>query len=251
MTNNPNSPNLWHALLDWFECIPVALKVTLHEPLLVGGALVSIVVLIMLPMGPTEDRYTWQILLAQLAYQFFAIGLSCRAIWEQDALMNEEGAPPVMHWGAVVKAFVSAVIYNLVSTIGMLFFVIPGVVFAVRTSLYVVFICLEDRGMINCFMRSSDLTSERFWRTLTYMVGPTMVIFVFNVVAPAVLHSLAPLAFKDTSASLGWILQYPLVAMVLILSGLIAMFAQISAMPLFTKLYVEYCDELMVEQQAT
>jgi hypothetical protein len=220
--------------------MPIALKVALEEPILVAGALIAVVVLVLTPISPEMRQYDLQVFLAQLGYQLFATALSCKAIWVQEALMNDDDEPVAIHWLPVLKAYVNSVLYNIISTIGMIFFIIPGVVFATRGILSLPVICLEDRGIISSFLRSVDLTAERFKGTLIYMIGPTLCLYTSEVLITNVMRYIAPGAYRDITASLDWAVRHPFVATTLICSGVLTLLIQVSAMPLFTKVYVEY-----------
>ena len=100
------------------------------------------------------------------------------------------------------KYIFSNILVSILTIIGFLFFIIPGIVLAVRMQFYVYFIVEEEVGPIDAIKKSWDLTKGSFWN-----------IFFFGLLAGGVqilgaLALLVGLIFTTPTMWVAWAVVY-------------------------------------------
>ena len=100
------------------------------------------------------------------------------------------------------KYIFSNILVSILTIIGFLFFIIPGIVLAVRTQFYVYFIVEEEVGPIDAIKKSWNLTKGSFWN-----------IFFFGLLAGGVqilgaLALLVGLIFTTPTMWVAWAVVY-------------------------------------------
>ena len=100
------------------------------------------------------------------------------------------------------KYIFSNILVSILTIIGFLFFIIPGIVLAVRMQFYVYFIVEEEVGPIDAIKKSWNLTKGSFWN-----------IFLFGLLAGGVqilgaLALLVGLIFTTPTLWVAWAVVY-------------------------------------------
>lgn len=100
------------------------------------------------------------------------------------------------------KYIFSNILVSILTIIGFLFFIIPGIVLAVRMQFYVYFIVEEEVGPIDAIKKSWNLTKGSFWN-----------IFLFGLLAGGVqilgaLALLVGLIFTTPTMWVAWAVVY-------------------------------------------
>jgi len=83
----------------------------------------------------------------------------------------------------------ASLLYGLVSGIGMLLLIIPGIVLAIYMVLYSASIVIEGSGPLQSLQRSMDLVKQNWWRCMliltvvgtVYMILYTVIIFAISI----------------------------------------------------------------------
>lgn len=99
----------------------------------------------------------------------------------------------------------ASLIVNLLIGIGLLLFIIPGIILAVMFSLIMPVIILEDKGVLESLNRSRRLVSKRWSKTLILLI-----ILVAAILATEILGSMAAVA----SAPVGYIISITATAII-------------------------------------
>lgn len=67
-------------------------------------------------------------------------------------------------------------VYLLVLLVAFLALILPAVWWAIKSSLAIVFVCLEDFGALEALRLSHRLTKERFWLAAAYLIPVNLVV---------------------------------------------------------------------------
>ncbi|MBT3455762.1 hypothetical protein HN446_01750 [bacterium] len=71
-------------------------------------------------------------------------------------------------FGLIGRAVVASFLYSLMVGFGLLLFVIPGIIFAIKFGFYLYAIIEEDCGIIDSLKRSSQITNGAKWQLLSF-----------------------------------------------------------------------------------
>jgi uncharacterized membrane protein len=89
--------------------------------------------------------------------------------------------------GVALKAFIASVLYNALVTLGTLCFIIPGIIVAIRCSLYQQFLVDEDVGIIESLKESARITKGSFFKLfgigVIFWLLNCLMIFTFGLIA--------------------------------------------------------------------
>jgi hypothetical protein len=67
-------------------------------------------------------------------------------------------------WKHLFNLLVGSLIYIFLTFLGLLLFIVPGIIIAVRLSFYCFFIALEDLKPVDALKKSAQVTKEYTWR---------------------------------------------------------------------------------------
>ena len=89
--------------------------------------------------------------------------------------------------GVGFKAFVTTILYHFLVGLGTLCFIIPGIIVAIRCSLYQQFLVDEDAGIIESLKESARITKGSFFKLfgigVIFWLLNCLMIFTFGLIA--------------------------------------------------------------------
>ena len=102
-------------------------------------------------------------------------------------------------WDEVVRYFipvvVASVITVLLTSIGAIFCLVPGIYLGVSLSLFVPLLVIEGKSIDKAFSRSFKLVKPKFWMTLAALIVIGLIVYIMSGILslPAVVLGLKPL----------------------------------------------------------
>jgi hypothetical protein len=101
--------------------------------------------------------------------------IACRLIPDVWAKLNEtERQDTKVDLARLPSLIAISFLYPLGCMLGLMLFIIPGVIAIVCGNLAVAIACIEKRGPLDSFIRSDRLIRGHFWRTIRYL-APVLV----------------------------------------------------------------------------
>lgn len=81
--------------------------------------------------------------------------------------------------GVEANMFGSTLLFGLFTVLTGLLLIVPGIWFATKASLAMIFVCIENKKPIESIKLSHQLTNGRLWKTMSYMIlGPTLALLL-------------------------------------------------------------------------
>jgi hypothetical protein len=83
---------------------------------------------------------------------------------------------------AIIPVIVASLIFSIVSGIGFLLILVPGIIIVLLWWLYVPAIVVEQKGIFESFGRSAELTKGRRWQILGLLLVLALLMFIVGLV---------------------------------------------------------------------
>lgn len=82
----------------------------------------------------------------------------------------------------MIPVIVGSILASVAIGIGVIFFIIPGIILALMWWVYIPVIVVEGKGIMGSFGRSSELTRGRRWHILGLLIVIVLISFVVNFI---------------------------------------------------------------------
>lgn len=111
--------------------------------------------------------------LIEICLLYFIIYEVIQKAWEAKASNRSDNGDRKTTAGVETRMFFNSMLFNFSMALMGLFLIIPGIWFATRASLAMIFVSVENKGAFQSLGMSVNLTEGRFEKTFKYMVlGP-------------------------------------------------------------------------------
>ncbi len=117
-------------------------------------------------------------LLLKLLYRYLSLGIIRIALdfydYQTSSLRQLFSGMPYLF-----KAFIAGILYNMMVTIGMVFFIIPGIYFLIKYGFYEQLIVDKNVGIFESFRQSAEITQGSKW----HIFGLLFIFWCINITA--------------------------------------------------------------------
>lgn len=124
--------------------------------------------------------------------QGYSVKYSSTLITEETLRVKEAAGQAIRK---LPKLIAASLIANLLIGVGLLLFIVPGVILAVMFSLIIPVITLEDRKVLEGLSRSKRLVSKRWGKTLLLLLTLVAVILTTEILGSMIAVALDPVGY--------------------------------------------------------
>jgi hypothetical protein len=158
-----------------------------------------------------------------IGISYFVIKMTWRQLQEQDYKTIAPASAAVINF-----MFAVCFLYGLATILLSLLLVVPGVWWAARSSLAIVFVCIENASPIEAFKKSHQLVQGHFWLTVRYLVLGPLAVFLLILISIVIISGIVD-AIANQSTALGRVITAV---------GIVAVYClQLSVSSLLVRLY--------------
>jgi len=78
----------------------------------------------------------------------------------------------------IIPLFLTGILRDIFSLLWALLFIIPGIIYKIRTSLYAVIIICEGKEYREALQKSKELVKGHTWQVLWYFIAASLILFI-------------------------------------------------------------------------
>jgi hypothetical protein len=164
---------------DWFASLFFVAEVLRKNPLMLAGLLI---------MGTGLSTHihasTALSMVCILGQGLLSVIVGCRVASAYGEQMGGRQPRTAMDdLRLVPKAILITWFYSALTTIGYVFFVVPGLIILIRFCMALPIYCVERNGVVSAFIKSFEMSKQRFWKTAAYQGLPALALGGFILLA--------------------------------------------------------------------
>lgn len=171
-------------------------KLVINYPPIILVAIIAIVSLAPIysrSLSSSPTSLTWLVYVAvplALIWIVVSLWLGAAGLIQTRSIVENQTLPIKQllseGWKIIGKVFITGLLAGLAVLGGVLLLVIPGIIFAVWFTFTTQIVVFENLSGTEALSRSKQLVKGRFWKTVGYLLFPTLIIFVYSFITSAV-----------------------------------------------------------------